>query len=413
MSVGFYGGLKLNRLGPTHGAAPVRFVPPAVALCLDQQPGGEGIPCVKAGDAVTKGAPVAKSDRLAWLHSPVSGKVAKTARLRGKQYILIKNDGRGDEYPRDPFTAPLNTVSAAAITEKIRRMGVVGSFSRFPAHIKIIAAAGKAFCLVVNCVQSDPYGSFVREAVKAHAEEITMGARILAKAIGVKKVVFAIEKNERSAINALSAAIGQDDPLITIIRPEPRYPLGEERNLLSALFGREVPAGRAPHDIGYAVFSAETVLWVYNACAEGIPVTEKYLTFGGSCFGRPKNIIAPIGSSVKAITEFCGGISGGVLTVGGSLSGRLLSEPDGCIGKSEGLYIALPSKTVQPGECIHCGRCAEVCPMHLSPTEFLPGGFFIESERKLCDGCGCCDTVCPAGISLTDAIRSCGTENRI
>ncbi len=52
-------------------------------------------------------------------------------------------------------------------------------------------------------------------------------------------------------------------------------------------------------------------------------------------------------------------------------------------------------KTVCPG-CIHCGKCAAVCPQNAIYQEEETG--FILVRQELCSGCGSCASVCPLQV---------------
>ncbi len=404
MANSFYGGIKINKTGLSHGKTPDIYTPAAIAINIAQQAGGNTVPCIKEGDTVKKGQVIAESDRLAFLHAPVSGKVVRLLEKENSHYIVIKSDKSVPEADPVPFTQPISEITPEQITEKIRRMGVVGTYSNFPTHIKIIASRGKAECLVINCVQSDPYGSFVREIVKEYPEKLVMGARIIARGIGVKQVIFALENNERKAYSALMSVIGEKDPLISISRLAPKYPLGEERNLLCAVIKKEVPAGRATYDIGYTVFSAETVLRVFEACAEGKPVTDKYVTVSGEKCASPANLLVPIGTSLRAVADFCGGVpEDAVCLYGGAVNGKEADLENGCVSKSTSQLIITDKRETKSLECIRCGKCIRHCPMHLAPHTFITGEH-NPAWQKLCDMCGCCQYVCPSGIKLLDII---------
>lgn len=404
MANSFYGGIKLNKQGRSHGLAPVVYTPAAVAINAYQQAGGDTTPCIKEGEYVKKGQIIAVSERLAYLHAPVSGTVVRLLTKDNSHYIVIKSDKTETCAPADPFTKPVAEITAEEITEKIRTMGVVGTYSGFPTHVKIIASRGKAFCLVINCVQSDPYGSFVREIVKEHPKELVYGARILAKAIGVKQVIFALENNERKSFSALKSVIGEKDKLISVTRLAPKYPLGEERNLLCAVIKKEVPAGRATHDIGYTVFSAETVLRIYKACAEGVPVTDKYVTVSGEKCASPANLIVPIGTSLRAVADKCGGVPEDAACIYGSaVNGANADLENGCVTKSTSQLIITAHANKKSFDCIMCGKCITHCPMRIAPHTFIDGSHRL-AWAKLCDMCGCCEYICPSEIKLLDII---------
>ena len=405
MANSFYGGIKLNKQGRSHGLAPVVYTPAAVAINAYQQAGEDTTPCIKEGEYVKKGQIIAVSERLAYLHAPVSGTVVRLLTKDNSHYIVIKSDKTETCAPADPFTKPVAEITAEEITEKIRTMGVVGTYSGFPTHVKIIASRGKAFCLVINCVQSDPYGSFVREIVKEHPKELVYGARILAKAIGVKQVIFALENNERKSFSALKSVIGEKDKLISVTRLAPKYPLGEERNLLCAVIKKEVPAGRATHDIGYTVFSAETVLRIYKACAEGVPVTDKYLTVSGEKCASPANLIVPIGTSLRAVADKCGGVPEDAACIYGSaVNGANADLENGCVTKSTSQLIITAPANKKSFDCIMCGKCITHCPMRIAPHTFIDGSH-RPAWAKLCDMCGCCEYICPSEIKLLDIVE--------
>ena len=404
MANSFYGGIKINKTGASHGKAAEIFTPAAVAINIAQQAGGDTSPCIKEGDTVLKGQTIAISNRLAHLHAPVSGTVVRLLTKDNSHYIVIKSDKTETCAPAVPFAKPISEITPEEITEKIRTMGVVGTYSGFPTHVKIIASRGKAFCLVINCVQSDPYGSFVREIVKEHPKELVYGARILAKAIGVKQVIFALENNERKSFAALKSVIGEKDKLISVARLAPKYPLGEERNLLCAVIKKEVPAGRATHDIGYTVFSAETVLRIYKACAEGVPVTDKYLTVSGEKCASPANLIVPIGTSLRTVAEQCGGVPEDALCVyGGAVNGKAADLENGCVTKSTSQLIITQPLNKKTQACIMCGKCITHCPMRIAPHTFIDGSH-RPAWANLCDMCGCCEYICPSEIKLLDII---------
>ena len=66
----------------------------------------------------------------------------------------------------------------------------------------------------------------------------------------------------------------------------------------------------------------------------------------------------------------------------------------------------------EPTPCLNCGKCADVCPMHLMPmnTAFYSSAGDMESAVKYgktasCIECGACEYICPAKRPLIQAIR--------
>ena len=67
---------------------------------------------------------------------------------------------------------------------------------------------------------------------------------------------------------------------------------------------------------------------------------------------------------------------------------------------------------VEDPHCIRCGKCIDVCPMHLVPalmynTLFTNDLEAIKASNLLdCCECGCCAYNCPAAVPLVLAFRS-------
>ena len=73
----------------------------------------------------------------------------------------------------------------------------------------------------------------------------------------------------------------------------------------------------------------------------------------------------------------------------------------------------------EPTPCLNCGKCADVCPMHLMPmnTAFYSAAGDFEAAQKYgnvlsCIECGACEYICPAKRPLIQAIRKTKAELR-
>ena len=67
---------------------------------------------------------------------------------------------------------------------------------------------------------------------------------------------------------------------------------------------------------------------------------------------------------------------------------------------------------MEPGPCINCGRCVEVCPGRVVPSRLADDSerfdeeAFLKHDGMECCECGCCSYVCPAKRHLTQEIKS-------
>ncbi|MBR4123281.1 MAG: SLBB domain-containing protein, partial [Clostridia bacterium] len=134
---------------------------------------------------------------------------------------------------------------------------------------------------------------------------------------------------------------------------------------------------------------------------------EKCITVDGSAVKNPQNVIAPIGTSVGEIFEFCGGFKSEPQKVlyGGPMMGVTVQDMSAPILKNTNAILAFDSaeaKEPKTTACIKCGACANNCPYGINPTliakarknDDVEG--LIKAGAELCMECGCCSFVCPA-----------------
>ena len=192
-----------------------------------------------------------------------------------------------------------------------------------------------------------------------------------------------------------------------------RYPQGAEKQLIYALTGRTVPIRKLPFEVGVIVQNIGTVLAIYDAVSLNKPLTERILTVSGEGINETKNIIAPIGTKVSDIVEFCGGMKNNVefLVSGGPMMGKAFDNIEIPISKTTSGLLFLTNQEIiikNTMPCISCGRCIDVCPMGLNPT------FLAKMSKKRryenmddvldCIECGSCSYICPSSRPLAENI---------
>ena len=72
------------------------------------------------------------------------------------------------------------------------------------------------------------------------------------------------------------------------------------------------------------------------------------------------------------------------------------------------VVVLLKSESVKTLNCIGCGKCAEICPVKLTPT-LIKQAYEKENLRTLtalkadkCVKCGLCSYICPSRVDVTD-----------
>lgn len=389
--------------------------PEAVAISLLQSLGKPAVPVVNIGDFVKEGELIARADGAVSsnVFSSVCGTVTEIAERTGasgklEKFIFIKSDGSGQKIWLDPVTSP----TADEIKQRIYDCGIVGlGGAGFPTAVKV-APQTPVDTLIINGAECEPYLTCDYRLMKERTDEIARGARYIATALGVKKIIIGIEANKPDCIKAFE---NYDNIQPVVLKK--KYPMGGEKQLIYVTTGRKVGLGKLPADVGAVVQNVATCFAVCQAIELGKPMYERVVTVSGKAVKEPKNIWVRLGTSINDIVKYCGGESQTPKKVihGGPMTGTALASYDIFTHKTTS-GILLMSKTEaateEPTPCLNCGKCADVCPMHLMPmnTAFYSAAGDFDSAAKLgntayCIECGACEYICPARRPLIQAIR--------
>ncbi|MEM0359429.1 MAG: electron transport complex subunit RsxC [Candidatus Hadarchaeales archaeon] len=412
---GFKGGVhpKIQKL-TGYKKTEVLPLPPRVVIPLRQHLGAPCDPLVEKGAQVKTGQKIGDSTApvSAPVHASISGTVVELSPKRlptGEKVlsVIIDSDGK-DEWIKMPALDPEKS-SREELLQRVREAGIVGmGGAGFPTHIKLNPPK-KVDTLLINGVECEPYITADHRLMLEEGEKVVEGAKIMAKILGVERILIAIEDNKPDAIEhmqKLSEGVGR------VVKLKTKYPQGDERHLLKAVLGREVPAGGLPFDVGAVVQNVGTAKAVYDAVKLGIPLVERIVTVTGEV-AEPKNLRVRVGTPFTYLLQQCGGTVGKVRKVvaGGPMMGFAVHE-DVPVIKTTGCVLVMGEvKEEEEGPCIRCGRCIEACPMSLMPTHLVKLVRAKDFEACLqynllsCDECGCCAYVCPSKIPIVHVIR--------
>lgn len=430
--IGARGGLRLEAHRERSTSKPIAIASPPneAVLPLDQHAGAAAIPLVSVGDTVSIGQPIAQpsEDLSAWLHAPISGQIVAieprpAAHRAGdpSMSIVIANDGRETRHPPQQCLADYAAIDPFELREWIGRGGIVGlGGAAFPTAAKLARAADTSpLALLLNGAECEPYISCDEMLMRERAQDIVYGARVLMHALEAQECVVALEDNSPHAAEALRAALARtDDARIRLAILPTLYPVGGERQLVAAVFGREVPFDGLPIDIGIVSQNVGTAAAVARWVRDGEPLISRIVTVTGDGVAQPRNLEVRIGTPVAQLIEQCEGYTPRVerLLMGGTMMGIALPSDEVGVLKATNCIVAASALDLQPRAaempCIRCGNCAEVCPAFLLPQQIhvnARAGDLAGLERyglMDCIECGCCDYVCPSQIPLVERFRT-------
>ena len=421
----FFGrGVHLDDKKSLSANCPIKALeaPSSVALSLQQHIGRPAVPIVSAGDSVRTGQLIARADGpvSANVYASVSGTVAgieKRPNPRGgsTDCIVITGDGK-DESVSLP---PLEEITGETVRARIAEAGIVGmGGAGFPTAVKL-SPKTPVDTLIVNAAECEPYLTCDYRLMIEKTDELVRGFELLALALGVKNIIVAVEKNKPEAIAKFDSY-----PQLGVAVLRKRYPMGSEKHLIYCCTGRKVPPGKLPADVGVVVQNVATAYAVYEAVEKNKPLYERVMTVSGEAVKTPANLLVRFGTGFGAVLDACGGAeeSAAVYIDGGPMMGATLLSTDYNTRKTDSGLLVLDRRTAaiaQPTACIHCGRCAEACPMHLLPMDIdfytLAGDYAMARDRGgvlNCIECGCCAYVCPANRALVQNIQMCKQKLR-
>lgn len=428
----FRGGTHLREHKDTAGMPTERLPEPlTVSIPLSQHIGVHAKPIVGPGDYVKVGQVIGTVETGLGcpVHASVSGTVKEiVTRLTATgvpiQNVIIENDQKHvwDDSCKPSGKKPEETTPEELIAI-VRNAGISGlGGATFPTYAKLQSAIGKVDRLIVNCAECEPYITANHRLLLERGETVVSGMEVVMRVLGIREGILAVEDNKMDAVALLEDSIAKrepaaDLPAIRVCVMKTKYPQGDERQLVFALTGQEIPAGKLPADVGCLILNAETTSAISRAFWRGLPLVSRIVTVAGDCVKNPKNVRAPLGASAKDLLEFCGGLTKvpKKLISGGPMMGFAQWDAEMPVAKPTSALLFFSEEhdrlnTVHTA-CIHCGMCANHCPMHLMPNylaQYAKARDYGKAEKlnvMSCVECGTCSYNCPAGVEIVQYIR--------
>ena len=410
-------GVKLKHRKHTSHSVPEKLpVPEYVVIPMSMHIGKPANPIVKVGQRVTVGELIGEADGFVSspVYSSVSGKVKKisTVTVYGgmkTRAVEIETDGIQEicETVKPPTVNDFDSFVKAIKDSGITGLGGAG----FPTFIKIgVKDISMAKAVIINSAECEPYITSDTRTMLDKADYIFKGIDLVQKYLEPNTVIIGIENNKKSSIAKMKEMAQTRDNVQVKVLPAV-YPQGGEKVLVYNTIGKIIPKGGLPIDVGAIVINCTTLAAIAEYIETGMPLVEKCVTVDGSAVAEPKNVIAPIGTPIKNLFDYCSGFSKDPKKViyGGPMMGISVPSLDAPVLKMTNAVIAMDEKDAKlpkPTACINCGECVNHCPLKLDPRNISKAyklNLVDELQNlcaDLCMECGCCSYVCPANRSI-------------
>ncbi len=392
---------------------------------LGQHIGAPAKPVVNVGQKVYRGEKIAGAGGFisTTLHSPVTGHVTEISSRRYmdgnfRPAIVIKADPYATQRFKYGQSIDWQELTTEAFITAVQEAGIVGmGGAAFPSHVKYAIPEGQHIDeLLVNGAECEPFLTNDHRLMVERTETLIQGIEIVRQKLGAKHATIGVESNKPESIETLKKHLRDDLP-ISVVSLEVKYPQGAEKMLIKAIYDKEVPAGQLPRDLGIAVNNVGTIVAIAEYFTNGMPLIERVVTVAGPGITYPANLIVPLGTPIREVLRFCGGLRDETREVimGGPMMGIPIASLDAPILKGTSGILAFTEKeTSKPREysCIRCGRCLEACPYFLNPSRFarLAKSRLYDEMQQInvmdCVECGACTFACPSNIPIVQHIRT-------
>lgn len=381
-----------------------------ITVPMSMNIGAPAKPVVKVGELVKVGQMIAEAGGFmsAPIYSGVSGKVKRLDEIVGSNgrfdtTIVIETDGEQTLY--EGITPPVVT-DRESFVQAVRDCGTVGlGGAGFPTSVKLNVDPDRVHAIIVNGAECEPYITSDTRTMIDDAQSVIEGAQLLQKYYTADRIIIGIEDNKPQCIKIMQEA-GKDVPGFEVAALPALYPQGGEKVLIYNTTGLIVPEGKLPIDVGAIVINCTTLAVIAKYIKTGMPLVEKVVTVDGSAVAHPQNVIAPVGTSMKDILDFCGlKAEPRKVLYGGPMMGISVPSLDAPIMKNTNAVLAFDEKDAAdpvPTACIRCGRCVAHCPLRLMPAAIETAYNNKDPETlkalkvNICMECGCCSYGCPA-----------------
>jgi len=396
-------------------------VPAEVRLPMLMHSGTPAKPVVTVGDHVKVGQLIGEA--VGFVSSPVHASVSGTVKsietldgISGERSVTITIASDGNQTPWEGI-APQKVTNLAEFLDAVRNSGAVGlGGAGYPTAPKFtLKETVKLDYILVNGAECEPFITSDTRTMVDETDYVFEGVLLMKEYLKPKNIIICIENNKPEAIKKLkelcakSDGTGYDQTQLSVKVLPSLYPQGERKVLVYNVTGRIVPEGGRLPDIGCIVVNCTTVATFAKYIKTGNPLVSRCVTVDGSAVKNPKNVIAPIGTPVRELFEYCGGLKEDVkkIILGGPMMGTSIPNLDLPIPivKITGAALAFSAKNAEVPEstpCLKCGRCMFKCPMSLMPPK-IEEAFDLKKPELLkkfkvnmCAECACCAFSCPA-----------------
>ncbi len=378
-------------------------------------------PVVDVGDIVKIGQVVAEVGGFGAItsHASISGEVKSFKKVwhsSGKmvEAIEIKNDFKNQLDERIKAVKNVKELTREELVEIMKNAGLTGlGGAGFPSYIKY-QTKENIHTVIINAVECEPYLTCDYQFIIRFAKKLIKGATYMKRAAEASKVVIAYKAYNTKVEEVLKPYLDKY-PDIELYPIKDIYPAGWEKYIVEQITKKTYKS--LPAEIGVIVNNSATAIIYSDAVERNIPLISRPVSITGEGIKEPKTFFVPLGTKVSDLIEQCGGYIDGLepmkanYIAGGPMTGRAIFIDDLVVNDTLGAVIIKLFEEKDYPECLGCGKCADVCPVYITPTEIKKAyerkdvNLLGLLDANKCMECGLCSYICPSHVEITDAVK--------
>ena len=389
--------------------------PQKIYIPLENKSGIKYKKLVNVGDYVFKGQVVAMNESIDFpIHSSVSGYVVENESNElntGKKVecIAIENDFKEKYQEKLGSIKEISNYSKEEFIELLKTSEITGlGGSDFPTFLKYNTDS-KINYLLVNGVECEPYISCDKVVMSKYMEKILEAVDAILEIMKIKKAYIVVKSSNIESQKVINKYINTYPNIKLALMPD-MYPAGWERNVVEVVLHKKYD--KYPVEVGAIVSNVSTIYAIYEMLKYNTPLTERIITITGTGIRKPSNIKVKIGTKLSEIIENIEGykdIKKPIFIAGGPMMGSSLPSDNLIVTRDLNCVLVIDDIELTNYPCIKCGKCTNVCPVHLLPVMIMNN---IGNEKKLkelmpqrCIECGLCSYICPSKIEVREYVR--------
>ena len=320
--------------------------------------------------------------------------------------IVIENDFKDKYLDKVGKKINITKYSKDEFIYLLKKCAISGmSGSGFPTYIKY-ENNNKIDCLIIDGCECEIYASADSARMYNSTEEILECVDAIMEIMDIPKAYIAINEKNEVIIKKFLKYINSYTNIKIYPVPD-GYPNGYERYLVKEILG--LTYDRLPLEVGVINENISTVYAIYEALKYHKPLTERIVTISGDGIKNPSNYLLRVGTCFNELvlkTDITKKIDNPILIAGGAMMGTSIRSDDLIITPDVNCILILSNAVDIASPCIKCGKCTEVCPMNLIPSELINNK---ENAKRFninkCINCGLCSYVCPSKIEVREIIK--------